>query len=890
MKVSLPRMLPPALAAVAGVSVWVSLGQSAVLDESSARVASMPPLWWVGALVVAAVAAAMATRLSLSRAWPLALSLLVWLPYLPMPVPAAFLMWQGPLEGLVWMAVAAGMLVSGPLPAPGIGAFSNPRRAPLLAAAIAAVAYTAGAWSLADLLPGGDEPHYLVTVQSLLLDGDLRIENNHDRGDYRSYTDQPLKPDFIQRGVDGEIYPMHSPGTSMLVLPGFALAGYAGAAATIIALAAAASALTWQAAWLLTASVSGAWAGWVVVFLTTPFFFHGFTIYPDGVAGLFTMAGVWLLVMMEAGRPVATRHLVASGAALAVLPWLHARFALIAAALGAAIVLRLVAASGNGGAAFKRTSVLRRLTAFLALPVIVAASWFLYFWIIWGTPNPSAPQGRDLMMSAGQIWVGAAGLLFDQQFGLVPHAPAYAIALIGLIPLARRHPRLSIELLLASAPYVIATASFAAWWGGVSAPARYLAALAPMAALPVALWWHDRSSMAWRSLTALAIGLSVAMVIPSVAVDGGLLAYNDRAGFDLLLEWASRAVDLPMAFPSLHRQSLAAATLVAGVWVVAGAMLGSLAWALTPRSLSRGVTWTISAAAAAAALMAAATIVWAGYDLNAVRPGPSQWTFLTSWRPSAGQFAFQSQPARRLRPEELARRLEVRSFARTAADSVSAPVLRAARLPAGDYELVTGGEGPLQGEVLVQVGRTELLMERWRLDGRQPGFAGFSLRLPVPVHSVTVRADHAALATAREFRLRVRSLAPVPPAGFALRAIRYGRTRVFFMDDSSYMEAEGFWTRGEEATTIVLDTEQAGAGAEQMLLVRSGAVPTTIDVAVGTWRRRLGFAANQLQAVSLPAQDGPRVVTIRSGPWFRPSDHEPGSRDTRRLGVFVTVP
>ena len=45
-------------------------------------------------------------------------------------------------------------------------------------------------------VPGGDEPHYLIITQSLLSDGDLRIENNHDRGDYFAYVTQELPPDF----------------------------------------------------------------------------------------------------------------------------------------------------------------------------------------------------------------------------------------------------------------------------------------------------------------------------------------------------------------------------------------------------------------------------------------------------------------------------------------------------------------------------------------------------------------------------------------------------------------------------------------------------------------------------------------------------------------------
>ena len=870
------RVLPAALAALAGASVWISFGQSTVLDARAARVAAMPPPWWLAVLVVVSVGAALLTRLSLPRAWPLALSLLLWLPYFPGHVPAAFLLWQGPLEILVWLAIAGGIVFAGPdarrVPRP------DARRAPLVAAVLDAAASALGAWCLAELLPGGDEPHYLVIAQSLLLDGDLRIENNHERGDYRAYTDQSLKPDFIQRGIDGEIYPMHSPGTAALVLPAFAVAGYPGAVATVIIMTAAASALAWHTAFLLTASVSGAWVGWTVVFLTAPFFFHGFTIYPDGIAGLFTMVGVWLLVMLDQGRAVTMRHLVASGVALAVLPWLHARFALIAAALGAAIVLRLLAAP-------------RRIFAFLAVPVIVAAVWFLYFWIIWGTPNPAAPQGRDLMMTAGQIWIGAAGLLFDQQFGLASHAPAYALAFLGAVVLVRQHARLSVELLLATLPYLIATSSFAAWWGGVSAPARYLSAVIPIAVLPIAIWWRDRPSAAWRMFALILIGLSVVMVIPMVAAGGGLLAYNDRAGFDLLLDWGSSAVDLPMAFPSVHRQLLPHATIVAAVWVAAGALLAGLASILSRRPASRAAAWTLMSTTAAVAMMGATTVVWAGHGIDGVRPGLSQWTFLRSWQPSEEQFAFQLQPMRRLSADGLARRLEVRHLARVPAGHEGEPALRVAMLPAGEYDLFTSGEGMLRGEVSLQVGRTELV-ERWPLEGRSSGFPGFTLRLPVPVHSVTLRADENARASGHEFRLRVRSLiAPVIAEGFALRAARYGRTRAFFMDDSSYAEAGGFWTRGQEATTLTLEREGETSAEELMLLMRSGAVPTRIDLTVGTWHRSIGFAANQLQAVSLPAHEpGARVVTIRTGAWFRPTDHDPASLDTRRLGVFVSLP
>ena len=52
----------------------------------------------------------------------------------------------------------------------------------------------------------GDEPHYLVIAHSLLVDGDLRIENNHLARHYEAFHPGFLAPHFLQRGVNDVIY------------------------------------------------------------------------------------------------------------------------------------------------------------------------------------------------------------------------------------------------------------------------------------------------------------------------------------------------------------------------------------------------------------------------------------------------------------------------------------------------------------------------------------------------------------------------------------------------------------------------------------------------------------------------------------------------------------
>src|SRR5439155_17537199 len=127
---------------------------------------------------------------------------------------------------------------------------------------VAAAVYLFAAWQLSPRVPAGDEPHYLVIVQSLLRDHDLRIENNHRRGDYRAYYDADLKPDFRRRGRDGQIYSIHAPGLPVTVLPVFALFGYPGAVVLLALTSAAATGVAWLAAWKATGDVGASWFGW----------------------------------------------------------------------------------------------------------------------------------------------------------------------------------------------------------------------------------------------------------------------------------------------------------------------------------------------------------------------------------------------------------------------------------------------------------------------------------------------------------------------------------------------------------------------------------------------------------------------------------------------------
>ena len=606
-----------------GVAVWCAAGTIAVAhpDGASTRVA-IPASWLV--FLAASTAAALVPGI---RRHPLLATpaLLTILPWLPVPLPVAALIWTGPLAWApIGLAAGAAILLS--LPALRLG----DRVAPWIAAAIALAAGGAAAWSIAPQVPGGDEPHYLMITQSLLNDRDLDLQNNFDRKEYQAYYPGTLRSVDLQvRGARGEAYSIHAPGTAAVVLPGFALAGYTGARLTMLLLAALAAGLVWRAAWLASHDQAAAWFTWAAIAGSVTFLLQSGMIFPDLPGAFATAAAAWAFLRLGDTPPLSTRALVAVSTALAWLPWLHTRFAVLAAGLGIAIGWRLWR---QPGATSRDRQV--RLAAFFLVPLLSAVAWFGFFYVLYGTFSPTAPYSGDDQRSLRYVPGALVAMLFDGQYGLLPYTPVLAVAVLG----ARRDGR---SLLAIALLYLAAVVTYWMWWGGIPAtPARFATAALPLLAAPLALVF-TRANPAFRALLWVWLAVSLATAAVVIGIDRGALAWNGRDAQARWLDWLGPVVNLPRAWPSFFwRLSVPAAgqpdlssewpfvlhalAAIATIVAIAATMVA----VVRTRAASSVGRVTSAVWAVALGVMAASTVGWALDGSSGLDPSRSQMAVL----------------------------------------------------------------------------------------------------------------------------------------------------------------------------------------------------------------------------------------------------------------------
>jgi hypothetical protein len=878
-----------AAASFAALAAWISQSTIGPSGVDAGRVAVVP----LTPVALGLAAAAGATMYLLARRGaalaPLALLAPPLLAWIPIRLPAVVLAWAGPVAAVFWAAALGTMAVSAGARLPRIA-----QRPALTAGVLAFVVYALAAWSVAPSLPGGDEPHYLIITQSLLFDHDLKIENNHQRADYRAYFGGDLrKPDYYRRGRDGQIYSIHAPGVAVLVAPAFALGGYRGVVIFLLVLASGTAALTWRLAYAVTGRADAAWFACAALVASPPMLLNAFTVYPDAPGAFFVSTGVWALIRCRQERATEAQSAWPwfwHGAALAVLPWLHTRFALLAGCTGALVLLGL-ARTRNPAA---------KASAFLTLPSLSALAWIGFFVAIYGVADPAIPYRGSDLGSPSYIPGGLGGLLFDQTYGLFASAPVLAVALIGLVALARTpgpYRSLPLQLLFIAAPYVLTITHFAMWWGGFSTPARFLVPLVPPLVIGAAAAW---TSIARRGTRAAAVGALVSTAAISVVlatVDRGRTAYLSRESvYAPWLEWVSPATDLGRGMPAFFArvQRGRPGTLF---FVEIAVWLASVALAVALLRLADRTRWTQSAARLASVTVVtmalasalATTIVWHLEGVDGANVTSSTMAVLRRAVSLRSAVILDVLHRERLPFPDLTTRSAVRIRPAGGMPGRGDRALVALpRMPAGEYR-VQAVRGGGTGWLMIGIGRDQYALVTLPLSDFDQGV---TLRFPVDVRAILVRGDEGARTQLRELNIQPVSIfrgSQKAADGVARRAVRYGASEVFFMDENSYPEPNGFWVGGARASAVVVSPDRPAPSV--VLAIRNAPVENRLHLDSGTWHEDLRLTPGEEERVDVPIDTSTRAALVRFqvAGGFRPAANDPASRDERFLGMWISM-
>jgi hypothetical protein len=570
------------------------------------------------------------------------------------------------------------------------------------------------------------------------------------------------------------------------------------------------------------------------------------------------------------------------GACLAALPWLHTKFVVLLAALTAFLLLQL-------------RNRLWNAAAFLLPIVLSSIAWIGFFYVVYGTADPTAPYGAAYMAQLvrfDNLPRSVLGLLFDQKFGLLVYSPVYFVAGVGAWLLLRDRVwrSLTVAMLLTTLLYVASSGRYYMWWGGSSAPARFLVPVLPLfAPMVAAALWRIRSDAGRAAAAALA---AFSLIVAAVGVfrPERLLLYSEPHGIARFLEVIQGSAPLSLALPTFTEADWLAAVPRGVPWVLAAGLAFCLVL-LATRWTNRSSLFWIGAVEAIA-------FVFIGGLLSG--PFPEAARAETVLR---GKFGLMEA----LDPAQL-RGFDYATWARLDGEGVlRASSLTIARqghegvpegriggllsLPPGSYTVrVWFAGGPRDGDLLLSLGRGNVIA---RAAGPLANPATLTFELPVSIHAWVVLSNPQSARAVRTVEITPLALVPRPSrlnlTAVAVEAIE-GRPNALlvYADDNTYPEGGVFWTRGTDRGTVFV----VPAGAAQIVLtLHIGPNAGLVRLEAAGEHRDTVMAANETQRVVIAAPIGVPVVpvSVQAPGWFRPIDVEPGSTDMRALGCQVRV-
>jgi hypothetical protein len=464
------------------------------------------------------------------------------------------------------------------------------RAAILLGATLLATAFVVLPYDRTIAPTASDEPHYLIIVQSIVFDHDLDLANDYAGQRYHEFYPEAL-PDVHGIHVGNAIYSLRDMGLPVLAVIPYALAGRTGVLALICLFGALLAAQLYLLLRDLAFDKRVALLAVAATVFVHPFLTYTTQIYPDLIAAV---VFVTVVRLVRRGTATPLRNLALASAFLGTLPWLTTRGWFIVVGLGLVVAYATL---------WPRRDLVRRLLAaalpFTALVLLLCYfNWRLFGWFIPGAGYFLIRDQQEILSYAPQS--GIPGLFFDRAFGLVPRAPIYLLAFLGIGALWRRrriHGPALAALVLGWGFYFLYIADLVTWHADGGPPSRYLLAGLPFLVVGVAGGFETivaavgrvRALLvgaAWVAAWWSAIVVLVYAVLPDLRYEY-VPQIRDGNPVQLWLE-LGRVIrpDVQAALPSFYGAETAT-PLLGLLWVMLAVFLATLGYIETRRRMAQ---------------------------------------------------------------------------------------------------------------------------------------------------------------------------------------------------------------------------------------------------------------------------------------------------------------
>ncbi len=353
----------------------------------------------------------------------------------------------------------------------------------------------------------GDEPYYLMVAKSIAQDRDVSLNNQFVPRAYGSfYWRRRLAPQNMMRTPSGWKSSAYTTLFPLILAPGSLVEPRWGPTILVILLSSLLAAQIFLLTRDLTEDDRAAFFAWGVASFSLPLLAFSSQVYPETAAALLACI---LLRTALAGKRADGWRTIALGLFLPaiLLPALKARYLSISLAGLAVWALR--------------TRKTRRVALLaVAVAMALAALVALDYLFLEKTMLLARFPALDLIFRLKKLIrfgpIATAGLLADQEFGLLPYSPLYFLVPAGIWWSVRKGASRHLLLLLPVVVYLTVLIGHFGhlWYGGFSQPSRYLVAVLPLTAPFLGWAWKEGRGAWFRAFVALALVWSALVAFP----------------------------------------------------------------------------------------------------------------------------------------------------------------------------------------------------------------------------------------------------------------------------------------------------------------------------------------------------------------------------------------